>query len=146
MTIPSPTDAGPLLTDEDVLDRVVLLVDRAFRRQLWLLLLDGDGVQLPVLPRIDLPARPDPRLLRVLPDRLDVLVQETESAELVLVYERPGRTKLTWADREWLGALVAGCAGRSIRLRGPVFAHTHGVRWVGPEDLAGPAAGRGHPP
>lgn len=71
-----------------MLERVALLVDRAFRRQLWLLFLDEESRQLPVLPRIDIAARPDPRLLPVLLDWIELLVQETECAQLVVVYER----------------------------------------------------------
>jgi hypothetical protein len=59
--ITSPHDAPPLLTDDDVKRRVEALVGPALRdRTLWLLFVDGDSRQAPVvMPINDLPRLPD---------------------------------------------------------------------------------------
>jgi hypothetical protein len=50
---------APLITDEDIRRRVAELIGRANIRQLWLLFLDSENVQLPMLIPIDgLPAEP----------------------------------------------------------------------------------------
>jgi hypothetical protein len=65
MTIPNPANAPLLLTDADVLDRVEQLVGRAtVARQLWVMFVDGDGKQAPVImPISDLPLRPEARVI-----------------------------------------------------------------------------------
>ena len=65
MTIPNPTDAPTLLTDADVLARVSALVGPAcVDRQLWIMFVDGDGRQTPVvMPVSEIPHRPPRRPL-----------------------------------------------------------------------------------
>lgn len=135
VSIPSPTDAGPLITDEDVLGRVSALVQRAHRRQFWFMFLDAEDRQLPVLPMMGVRARPDDLTARHLPDHLCMSMNETGAEQLIVVYERPGRAQLTVSDREWLRLVAAGCEVHEIVLRGPLLAYTHGVRWIAPEDL-----------
>ena len=57
----SPVDLPPLTTDEEVLARVRTLVGTARTQQLWILFVDGDGRQSPVVvPIADVPRRPEP--------------------------------------------------------------------------------------
>jgi hypothetical protein len=62
MTIPHSADAPLLLTDADVLARVQALVGRAITdRQLWIMFVDGDNRQAPVvMPVSDMPRHPPP--------------------------------------------------------------------------------------
>lgn len=135
VSIPPPTEAAPLVTDEDVLQRVTSLVDRAYRRQIWFLFVDGEHRQLPVLPIMDVPVRPRGPGKGNLTDFLSAVMREMGAEELIVVYERSGRPQLTAADREWLDLVIAACTANAIRLRGPLLAHTHGIRWIASEDL-----------
>jgi hypothetical protein len=55
----SPVDLPPLTTDEEVLARVRTVVGAARTRQLWILFVDGDGRQSPVVvPIADVPSGP----------------------------------------------------------------------------------------
>ena len=64
MTIPyESTRTEPLLTDAAIESRADALVGRACRRQLWLMFLDDDGLQLPlIIPVGDHPSRPEPQI------------------------------------------------------------------------------------
>jgi hypothetical protein len=59
MTIPRFDDVrdAPLATDEEVLQRAELLLGHAIRRQLWLMFLDEDDRQLPLLMPTYVPRR-----------------------------------------------------------------------------------------
>lgn len=138
MTVPNPIDVDPLLTDEDVLRRARDLVQRAFRRQLWLLLVDDEHRQLPVLPQIDIPRVPDARAVRDFVDMLCEMARAAGAVETAIVYERPGPERLSVADRRWLRLLADG-SPRDVAVRGPLLAHARGVRWIGPEDLDDPS-------
>jgi len=61
----SPELAAPLLTDADVQERVDALIGAAIQdRCLWLILVDGDRKQAPVImPIEDSPPRPDPDMV-----------------------------------------------------------------------------------
>lgn len=125
---PRFSDAAPLRTDADVLERVEALVGTAASPStLWLLLVDGDDRQAPVvLPVHDMPRRPDETLdglgalLRgVVPD----LATDSGPGSAVLVRERLGDAAVTDDDRAWATALVDVCQRCGVRLRG-VFAST----------------------
>lgn len=65
MTTPHSSELPALHTDADVHERVSMLVGTAVTdRQLWIMFLDGDGVQAPVLmPIAEMPAAPDPGIV-----------------------------------------------------------------------------------
>jgi len=125
----------PLDTDEALLERVGALLERAFRRELWLLFLDERGCQLPVLTPIDVPRRPGRRDAPRLAEFLGELVEAVEAAELAVVYERRGRDLFSADDRAWLALVTEACALAGVALRGPILLHDGGVRWVAREDL-----------
>jgi hypothetical protein len=124
MTGLSPETAPPLRTDADVARRVADLVGRALRDDtLWLLFVDGDDRQSPVIvPFEELPGLPDGELVtalgtvleRVLPD----LATATGVGSVVFVRERLGPDFVLPADRAWAEALVTMCREREIRHRG----------------------------
>lgn len=138
MTIPNAETATPVVTDEQVLERVTRLVQRAHVRQLWLLLLDERGTQSPILPVLDIPAQPDESDSFVY--FLQALKEATGAVAVAPVLERPGPLELRPRDRAWLGMLTESVAESGLRLRGPLLAYTRGVRWIAAEDLAAETA------
>lgn len=100
-----PRDA-PLVTDAEVLRRRwrSLMGPEGFgRRSLWLILLDADGVQLPVvMPIDDVPARPDVAMM----DGLGAVVKQVLEADshvhsVAALLSRPGGDLATAADWAW---------------------------------------------
>lgn len=119
----------PLLTERDVLRRVDALVGRALRRQLWLLFLDVDAVQLPTLVPIDgLPRLPDG--VEGMAPAVIGMVQMLKAASVVIVYERPGDSELGRDDLEWADALRALCERAAVPLRDVVLSHDGGARVI----------------
>jgi hypothetical protein len=134
MTLPNPADAPLLLTDADVLHRVRQLVGTATAtRQLWVMFVDGDGRQAPVVvPISDVPLRPDTRmvdnLVALLAEVLADLTTGGGAASVVLTLERIGRDAVLPADREWAGALEQACVRAGAALRGVHLSTSGGVR------------------
>ena len=97
MTIPNPANAPLLLTDSDVLERVRQLVGPAtVARQLWIMFVDGDGRQAPVIvPISDVPLRPEARVIdnlaAVMAGMCADLTTDVGSGSVVLTLERIGR-------------------------------------------------------
>jgi len=125
----------PLTTDEAVLGRVDgLLVEGALRRQLWLLLLDEDDRQLPVLMPCDVPARPAGLHTVGFRRMVGMLADEFAVSSIVVVLERPGPPRLSPGDRAWCALVDDACRAAGMRLRGPLLCHDGGTRWVAAED------------
>jgi hypothetical protein len=123
----------PLSTDALVRERAAALIGRAIRRQLWVMFLDEDDVQLPVLVPIEgLPAEPEAgdQLARALRE----LVDRVAAHSVVLVLERYGGEELTASDRAWASALHDATAAGAVRLRGILLSHRRGVGWVAQDD------------
>ena len=138
MKIPNyeETHEQPLTTDEHVLDRVTLLVRNALRRQLWLMFLDGDDRQLPVLMPTDVPANPGTTDASNLARFISGVNDELDATSIVVALERRGSDEISDDDRAWF-RLVRDASGMAeLKLRGPVLVHTRGVRWVAVEDYA----------
>ncbi|MDN5749017.1 MAG: hypothetical protein L0H64_10965 [Pseudonocardia sp.] len=134
MTIPQPTDLPILLTDADVLARVRTLVGPACTdRQLWIMFVDGDGRQAPVLmPISDLPRHPDPgrvtNLARILGGLHDELATDLGPGSVILTLERRGPDSTLPQDREWAQALTDACIAGRVELRGIFLSTRGGVR------------------
>jgi len=137
MTIPRYDDVrfDPLRTDEEVLERASLLLGHALRRQLWLMFLDEDERQLPVLMPSYLPRRPRAEHRDNLGRLFGVLCEDADADSLIVAYERRGPAELTDADRAWLATVHTGCADAAIPLRALLLVHDGGVRWVALDDL-----------
>lgn len=121
--LPSPADAPPLITDDDVARRVAALVGAAARnRTLWLLFVDGADRQAPlVMPVDDMSELPDDvvaGLGEVLEGVLPDLATDAGPGSVVFVWERLGPDTLLPADRAWAEALAAMCGRLGIRSRG----------------------------
>ena len=124
----------PLISDEDVVDRVAGLIDSALSRQVWLMFLDEEHRQSPVLMPSYLPERPGAADADSLAHFLEVVMAEIEAATVVLTYERPGSSDLDAGDIAWLRTLRASCLSAEISFRGPLLCHDDGVRWVPADD------------
>jgi hypothetical protein len=133
MTIPNPATAPLLLTDADVLERVELLVGRATAaRQLWIMFVDGDGRQAPVImPISDIPLRPEARvvdnLAAVMAGMCADLATDVGAGSVILTLERIGRDAVLAADRRWADALRAACDRAGAALRGVYLSPSGGV-------------------
>ncbi len=136
MTIPNPANAPLLLTDADVLQRVEQIVGRAtVARQLWVMFVDGDGKQAPVImPISDLPLRPEARVIdnlaAVLAGMCTDLTTEVGSGTVILTLERIGRDAVLPVDRQWAAALQEACDRAGAALRGMYLSTSGGVHRI----------------
>ncbi|MQA13092.1 MAG: hypothetical protein GEV09_02690 [Pseudonocardiaceae bacterium] len=134
MTTPNFADAPPLLTDADVVLRVEQLVGPAAAdRTLWIMWVDGDGRQAPVvMPVEDLPRRPESDMLdglaAVLGGLRDELVTDLGSGSVILTLERLGPDRVSPDDRTWVDALATSCERAEMGLRGVFLSTRGGVR------------------
>jgi len=133
MSTPSFATAPPLTTDDAVLERVEQLVGRAIvPRRLWVMFVDGDQRQTPVLmPIDDIPPRPDRTvdgLGQVVAGIAPDLATDTGSGSMILVLERLGDERVTPADRAWAEALSTMCTDVGMALRGVYRSSPGGVR------------------
>ena len=132
MTGLSPATAPPLRTDDDVARRVAALVGRALRDDtLWLLFVDGDDRQTPVvMPVEELSGPPDAEMVMALGEVLEGFLPDLATASgagsVVFVRERLGPDFVLPADRAWADALATMCREREIRSRG-VHLSTRGM-------------------
>ena len=138
MTIPyDEAIAVPLETDALIEQRVADLIGRANRRQLWLLFLDDQQVQLPVIIPIDaLPSAPPsgPDEAATLAEMLKATVDAAAAASVIIVVERFGPPALTPSDVAWARALHDACDAVAVPLRAILLSHRAGVRWVAQDD------------
>ena len=119
-----------LLTDSQITERVGALLEKALRRQVWIMFLDDASRQLPVLMPSYVPRRPNPADACRLADFFRELGDELEAATIVVTFERPGQGTLNDRDRAWLAMLREGCLLAGMSFRGPLLCHSDGVRWV----------------
>lgn len=135
---PIPYDAAalqPLTSDELIVERVTDLVGRAQSTQLWLMFLDDDGMQLPLLLPISdanvAVAASDVRWAPLLRN----VTQTVDAASLIVVIERFGPEALTRADRFWVRTMVDACEEAGISISACVLSHRRGVRLITPDEL-----------
>jgi hypothetical protein len=125
----------PLTTDDDIETRARDLIGRANVRQLWLLFLNSDDVQLPYLVPISaLPSEPTQIETLILIERIVSTMEKIGAVSVVTVWERYGSARLTPQDAAWARALDESCAGAGIVLRGMLLSHRTGVCWINPAD------------
>jgi hypothetical protein len=136
MTIPNPANAPLLLTDSDVLQRVEQLVGRATAtRQLWIMFVDGDGRQAPViLPISDIPLRPEApvidNLAAVMAGMCTDLATDVGSGSVILTLERIGRDAVLADDRQWADALREACVRAGAAVRGIYLSTSGGIHRI----------------
>lgn len=139
MTIPNYdlSRTTNLTTDEHIVERLNSLLDGAIVRQVWLMFLDENDVQLPVIMPCYLPSKPDPDASRHFAKTLREFCDEVDAATAVITFERPGSRTVTARDRAWLRTLRAGCVAAQHPFRGPYLCHDGGVVSVPPDDYLG---------
>ncbi|MFD1522735.1 hypothetical protein [Pseudonocardia yunnanensis] len=136
MPIPNAADAPLLVTDADVLRRVTDLVGTAaVVRQLWMMFVDGDCRQSPVvMPISDIPEHPESGLLdglaMVLSGLRDELTTDLGPGSVILTLERRGPDAVLPADREWRRALALTCDRAEMGLRGLFLSTDAAVRRI----------------
>ncbi|MHB1172637.1 MAG: hypothetical protein ACYCZY_09115 [Lacisediminihabitans sp.] len=126
----------PLTTDALIEQRVASLIGRAVRRQLWVLFLNDELVQLPlIVPIDDLPVVPPAAGSTEFATALCGMAEVAEAASIVLVWERYGGAALTAQDKAWALSLhdAGGTVGLSIRAM--LLSHRGGVRWIAQDDF-----------
>lgn len=136
MTIPAyeSTITAPLTTDALIQERVSSLVGKACRRQFWLLFLDEDSVQLPLLiPIGDPPAHPQPESDALL-GMVENAAESVGATSVVVVIERYADESLTASDLAWAAWLDTAFHDHEIVLRGMLLSHRRGVRWIAQDD------------
>lgn len=137
MTIPAYDDAKlvPLDTDAAIERRVTDLIGRATRRQLWLIFLDDEQVQLPtMIPVDDLPTAPQSGDGAMLGGALAMTAELLGAASVVLVWERYSGDTLTALDRRWASLAHDACDAQGLPLRAMLLSHRRGVRWIAQDD------------
>jgi hypothetical protein len=128
--------AVPLITDQDVLDRVDALVgpSASDRRTLWLFFVSPEGTQANlVVPIDDVPERPSAGLIsNVCYIASEALKQAGPGGSVVITLSRPGTSRLTESDRHFLRALQRGAHTHDTSVRMLCLATSQGVRELGP--------------
>jgi hypothetical protein len=128
--------ATPVITDQDVLDRVAAIIDPAARhsRTLWLFFLDTEGSQANlVVPIDDVPERPATGMIgNVCYIASEAIAQSPPGTSVVITLSRPGTIRLTDSDRHFLRALQHGASTHATSVRMLCLATPVGVRKLGP--------------
>lgn len=117
----------PIRSEHDLVGRVTELIGSAHSLQLWLLFLDEEGLQLPLmLPMTDIPATPDDDTISALA-RIESLAGMVGAASVAIVLERPGGADATDDDHAWLSAIETAATRGSFAIHGVLLAHDSGV-------------------
>lgn len=127
------TDLPVLPVDDDGLARVHELVGAAaVDSRLWIMFVDGDGWQSPVLMPIDgIPHLPEPQMSSGLGEILgglrDQLATDRGQGSVILTRERFGPDEVTAADIAWADALRRTCRDAAVTVRGLFLSTSAGV-------------------
>jgi hypothetical protein len=125
----------PLRTDALIEERVRDIIGRAWCRQMWLLFLDANQIQLPLLiPVESLPNLPEVESAVQVVDNIAELMAEIDAAELIVVWERDGPAAVSVQDAAWAWSIVCACRACGVTLRASLLAHRGGVRWLAADD------------
>jgi hypothetical protein len=130
---------APVITDDDLLQRWrdIMGPGGFGRRSLWLTWFAEDGRQLPVIvPVDDVPARPEPQMVRNLVQLLhSTIADRSPAAWAAVALSRPGPPTTSDDDRAWGRALHENAAASGVALR-PLHLATPGrVTVLRPDDL-----------
>jgi hypothetical protein len=128
--------AVPVITDDDVLNRVSAVISPAARRHraLWLFFLQEDGIQANLIVPIDeVPERPDAALVaNVCRVASESIAQTASLVSVIITFSRPGTPLPTAADLRLLRALRQGAAKHATPVRLLCLATPEEVSELGP--------------
>ncbi len=125
----------PLVSDELIEQRVRAIVGRACRRQVWMLFLDDNQVQVPlILPMADYPSSPGDGNAAVFATRVREIIEVAGAAQVIFVWERYSGDRLTPSDTAWAKHLHVACLAEGVVVRAQLLSHRRGIRWMAPED------------
>jgi hypothetical protein len=127
----------PLPTDVELVPFLTGLLEGAYRRQVWVTLLDHRSCPLPVLLPTDVDAEPDPDEVIGFADFLRCLDYEAPNSTLVTVLERPGPAAVVARDRRWMRLLREACLDAGVPFRGPYLMLGNEARSVPVDDYVG---------
>lgn len=137
-----PDQLLPLSTPERIEGRVLSLVGRATRREIWFLFVNHLDAQLPIiLPLEDHPSLPAPGDPARFARMMSHVGEATGAAGVIVVIERYADHMLSPSDLAWASALHGAAAESSLILRGMLLSHARGVRWIAPDDYLFPIGG-----
>jgi hypothetical protein len=138
MSIPRYDDVRDesLESDQKLLERTQLLLEHALRRQVWLMFLDDEEHQLPLVMPSYVPRSPGARDAARFAQFLRQVVEQCDATSIVITLERPGHDGVSEVDGEWFRLIAKACAIAELPLRGPMLCHDRGVRWIAHEDYA----------
>lgn len=127
----SAASSTPLLTDRDKVTRIRdLLAPATNPSQLWIMILDADGYQTPILiPLDERPTFPEPSLIDGLISALSTVIDDQTDGrgEIMFVLERFGPFGSTADDHCWAAALAGACARAGIGHAGTFLLSRGGV-------------------
>jgi hypothetical protein len=131
--------------DDDLRDVLEVLLQRANRRQMWLMFMDQRGCLGDLLmPIADYPEDPNNVVViddlgevsdaHVLMHRAEALREMTGNASVVLAWERPGTSAVFPDDHAWAQAMAEAAQKLEVPLRAQFIVHSRGVRQLHPDD------------
>lgn len=121
----------PIATDTEIENRINSLIGRARKRQLWLLFLDTNNCQLPlVIPVGDYPTTPTTENTTLFAARIKEAMVASGAVKMILVWERHASERITAADAAWATQLAEACSGEEIEIRAQFISHRLGVRRI----------------
>lgn len=138
----TPTDHDlankrPLTDDTLIEERMAALVGRAVSRQIWLMFLDENDVQMPlIMPVSDIPVSPGDNDEAHWANFVASGAEAIGARSVIVVIERYDSDRLTEADRAWARLSRDGCAVAGVPLRAVLLSHRRGVRLLAPDDYA----------
>lgn len=124
-------------SDAELVPLLQSLLEGAYRRQVWVMLLDEELRPLPVLIPTAVPAEPDPEDIVGFADFMRCVALDVASSTLVVTFERPGPSHPVNRDLRWLKLLREACVETGVPFRGPYLLLGNEVRQVPPDDYAG---------
>ena len=141
-TAPGPDDdlpqvpTHPLRDADDLLEVALSLVgpERAGPPAVWIVLLDADGMMLPVvLPLSGVPLQPDAVQVRqVVLAMGDVLTHDAPGGSIAVALVRAAGGDRGAFERAWEHALRVACHDQGVRLSAVVAVGEHRARVLGP--------------
>jgi hypothetical protein len=120
----------PIETDEQLRGLAQALLEKAVRRQCWLMFFTSDHTPIELLiPIEELPYEPDGdvgNFARVVFD----IMQRCGAIEVVVAWERVGGPDLMPSEQLWVDAVDREFALAGVRIRGQVLVYDDGVALI----------------